>query len=573
MRGLGCMRLSEVDAARAEATIHAALDAGVRFLDTADVYFGGGGAVGDNERLVARALASWSGDQSAVRVATKGGLVRQGARWTPDGRAKHLRAACERSLAALGVERIDLYQLHTPDPRTKLATSVRALAKLARDGLVERLGVCNVSLGQLREACDIAPIDAVQVALDPFHDDCLRNGVAEFCIAHDIQLVAHSPLGGPRGLRRVQRDAVLTEIASRLGASPEDVALAWLESLSPVVTPIPGATRVETAARVPITLGDGDLATLDTHFPASVILRVPRAERRPKPESDGDVVLVMGYPGAGKSTLAAPFVEDGYLRLNRDTRGGALSALAGHLDDALAEGTRRAVLDNTYGTRKSRNAIIETAWRHGVPVRCVWLDTSIEDAQRNAAERMFAKHGRLLEPDEIAAAGRSDPAIFGPDAQFRYRRDFEPPELDEGFEVIDRRAFERRHPDGRDARALIVECEALEPGRRDALERYRAAGGHVVGLAWLPDADAATVVRHAEAVRERIGAIEILTCTHPPGPPRCWCRKPLPGRGVVLIETYGLDPARCLHVGLGANDRLFAERLGFGYVDAATWDP
>ena len=106
MVGLGCMRLStepDRDEERAVATLHAALDAGVRLLDTADAYCRDASEPGHNERLIARALQSWSGDASAVRVATKGGLARPGGRWEPDGRARHLRAACEASLAALGV--------------------------------------------------------------------------------------------------------------------------------------------------------------------------------------------------------------------------------------------------------------------------------------------------------------------------------------------------------------------------------------------------------------------------------------------------------------------------------------
>src|ERR1051325_267205 len=124
---LGCMRLStepDRDEARATAVLHAALDAGIALFDTADAYGRDDTDIGHNERPIARALATWPGDRSRIRVATKGGLTRPGGRWVPDGRATHLRTACERSLAALGVEQLDLYQLHAPDPRTPLATSV-----------------------------------------------------------------------------------------------------------------------------------------------------------------------------------------------------------------------------------------------------------------------------------------------------------------------------------------------------------------------------------------------------------------------------------------------------------------
>lgn len=122
---MGCMRLStepDRDGDRALATLHAALDAGVTLLDTADAYARDGTETGHNERLLARALATWSGNTSSVRVATKGGLTRPGGRWEPDGRARHLVAACQASLRALGLTRIPLYQLHAPDPDVPLAT-------------------------------------------------------------------------------------------------------------------------------------------------------------------------------------------------------------------------------------------------------------------------------------------------------------------------------------------------------------------------------------------------------------------------------------------------------------------
>src|SRR5262245_2496070 len=181
------MRLSsepDRDEARAIAVLHAALDANIEFFDTADAYCWGEAERGHNERLIARALASWPGDRSRVRVGTKGGLTRPGGRWMADGRAKHLREACERSVAALGVERLDLYQLHAPDPRTPLATSVRALEQLKRDGLIEAIGLCNVTVGQIEEARRIAEIDSIQVELSVWHDHHFLSGVVEHCLAN-----------------------------------------------------------------------------------------------------------------------------------------------------------------------------------------------------------------------------------------------------------------------------------------------------------------------------------------------------------------------------------------------------
>src|SRR5262245_11771628 len=418
------MRLSTAkdrDEDRALATLHAALEAGVTLLDTADAYAWDEGEAGHNERLVARALASFGDDASAVRVATKGGLTRPGGAWVGDGRARHLALACERSLRALGRDRIDLYQLHAPDPRTPLATSVRALASLRRDGLVAEIGLSNVTVGQIEEARKIVDIAAVQVEMSPWHDANLVNGVAEHCVANGIRLLAHRPLGGPDGARRLRADPVLGELARAKEATPVEIALAWLRSLSPLVVPLPGPTRPEHAPEVApargVRLDESDLARLDERFPSGRVLRVPRSRRRPTSDADGEVVLVMGLPGAGKSTIAAGLVAEGYLRLNRDESGGSLKDLLPALERAVTEGRRRIVLDNTYISRRSRGAVVERAWGLGLPVRCVWLRTSLADAQVNAAGRIVEKYGRLLAPEELRKAGRSDPAAFGPSVQ------------------------------------------------------------------------------------------------------------------------------------------------------------
>src|SRR5262245_38257645 len=127
LAAIGCMRLStspERDDDGAVAVLHAAFDAGVTVLDTADAYCLNMDDTGHNERLIHRALEQWRGDRSFIRVATKGGLTRPDGRWVADGRARALTTACEASLRALGIDRIPLYQLHAPDPRTPLATSV-----------------------------------------------------------------------------------------------------------------------------------------------------------------------------------------------------------------------------------------------------------------------------------------------------------------------------------------------------------------------------------------------------------------------------------------------------------------
>ena len=596
---MGAMRLSSApdrDDARALATLHAALDAGVTLLDTADAYCRDAGETGHNERLIARALATWKGDASRVRVATKGGLTRPGGRWVADGRARHLAAACAASRKALGVERISLYQLHAPDPRTSLATSVRALAALQRDGLVEQIGLCNVSLGALREALDLAPIAAVQVELSPWHDASLRGGLVELCAERGLLLLAHRPLGGAENRRRLLNDPALAAVAERHGASPADVVLAWLRSLSPVIVPLPGPTRPETARTLSraLSLSSEDLASLDARFPAARLMRVPRAQRRPPDDAPGDVVLVMGTAGAGKSTRAAELVADGYERLNRDETGGRLGGLLPALEEHLAMGRRKVVLDNTYLSRASRNAVVETAWAHGVPVRCIWLQMSLEEAQVNVVQRMLARHGRLLGPEEMKRAARDDPGVIAPGVLFRHRRELGPPEPSEGFARVDVVPFVRQPRPDYDGRAVVFWYDgvvrtsrggartplspddvALVPGAREWLARQRDEGWRLCGVSWHPEVASETMrAEDVEAVfsrtHELLGLeIEHVWCPHGDGPPVCWCRKPLPGLGVVLIERHRLDPARCVSIGRDSSDRAFARALGFTYRDAA----
>ena len=440
---IGCMRLStdpDRDDDRSVEVLHAAFDAGVTLLDTADAYCLDERDIGHNERLIARALSTWPGDRSRITIATKGGMTRPEGRWEPDGRAKHLRAACERSCRALGVDRIALYQLHAPDPRTPLSTSVRALAALKRDGLIAGIGLCNVTVGQIEEARRITEIASIQVELSVWNDASILSGVVAYCIAHGLRLLAYRPLGGRRSQARTKNHPVLQRIAAAHGVSPFDIAIAWLDDLSDVIVPLPGVTRVETAvasARAQrIVLTDADRQLLDDAFPSARLLRGERTVAAPS-RHDAEVVIVMGLPGAGKTTLTERFVADGYQRINRDETGGTLRALTGDLERALAAGASRIVLDNTYVSRRSRAEVLQTAAAHRVPVRCVWLSTSVDEAQVNAASRLVSRYGRLPADEELASLRKQDVAAFLPTVQFRYQRELEPPDESEGFAKIE----------------------------------------------------------------------------------------------------------------------------------------
>jgi aryl-alcohol dehydrogenase-like predicted oxidoreductase len=249
--GLGAMPMSiedRPDRARSIATIHAALDAGVTLIDTADAYHLRAGEVGHNETLIAEALAAYGGDASGVLVATKGGHLRPGdGTWTVDGHPDHLRAACEASLKRLGVEAIGLYQFHRPDPKVPYADSVGALRDLLDAGKIRMAGISNADPQQIRQAQEIlgGRLAAVQNQFSPAVTSSLPE--LRLCDELGIAFLPWSPLGGSsRAGRLGDQVATLSQIAGVRGVSPQQVALAWELAQAPVVVPIPGASRPET---------------------------------------------------------------------------------------------------------------------------------------------------------------------------------------------------------------------------------------------------------------------------------------------------------------------------------------
>jgi aryl-alcohol dehydrogenase-like predicted oxidoreductase len=228
-------------------TIHAALDAGVNFIDTADAYSADDSDFGHNERLIAKAP---EGRRDGVIVATKGGHTRTpDGGWELDGRPEYLKKACEASLAALNTDRIDLYQYHRPDPNVPYAESIGAIRELQDEGKVRWVGISNADVDQIQETLSIVDLVSVQNQLSLEYPFPLENGEVELCTKLGIAFLPWSPLGGisKAGDAAGAHDPV-REAADAHGVSPQQVALAWLLSLSPVMIPIPGASRPESIA-------------------------------------------------------------------------------------------------------------------------------------------------------------------------------------------------------------------------------------------------------------------------------------------------------------------------------------
>lgn len=269
--GLGGMPMSiegRPDEARSLATIHAALDAGVTLIDTADAYHLHADDVGHNETLIAKALASH--DRGAdVLVATKGGHLRPGdGSWTLNGSPAYLKEACEASLRRLGVEAIGLYQFHRPDPRVPYAESVGAVRDLLDEGKIRLAGISNADPEQIRLANEI--LDGRLVSVQNQFSPAFRSSEPELdlCDELGIAFLPWSPLGGiARAGELGSAYAPFARIAEKHGVSPQRVCLAWMLAKSPVVVPIPGASRPETirdsAAAPELSLSAEEIAELN----------------------------------------------------------------------------------------------------------------------------------------------------------------------------------------------------------------------------------------------------------------------------------------------------------------------
>ncbi len=556
----------------AKETIAAAVAEGITVFDTARAYGRGETELGHNERLVAAALKH-AGACVRARIVTKGGMSRADGAWVPDGRAKTILSDCEASVLALDGLAIDTFLIHAPDPRTAWRTSVRALARVADEGLAKRVGLSNVNRPQLEEALELAPIAAVEIALSLLDDRAVRGGVVERCAELGIAVIAHSPLGGPRRAGTLKRRGALRDAGVAHDASPSEVALAWLLELSPGIVAIPGSRRPETARSA------AHAARLRLQPRESAALRdafgwgPTPGEQRSKPRADTDVVIVMGIPAAGKTRIAESYSTRGYVRLNRDERGGGLVELAGALDQALSSpASPRVVLDNTYLTRASRSHVLETAGRHHAAVRCVWVNTPLPQAQFNMVERILGVFDGLPTPEQLRARARSMAGLLAPTRQMRTLRELEPPSVEEGFSEVEVVEFNRAHRSSGGPGVLIAASALRTTDWQQTLDALDPRVPHLV-FDWNPDGDLGAlqplVAKLATAVQ---APIEAALCPHPGGPPICWCRPPLPGLPLAFARLHRLDPERCTLIGTSAAHRTLANTLGAHFVPAHSDD-
>jgi hypothetical protein len=229
-------------------------------------------------------------------------------------------------------------------------------------------------------------------------------------------------------------------------------------------------------------------------------------------------------------------------------------------------GARHVVLDNTYLTRASRSYVIETANRHRVPARCMWLDTPLAQAQVNLVTRLLERFGSLPTPEELRERARREQGLLAPTSQMRAVRELEPPSTDEGLAVVEQREFVRAS-DGNGRGAVFVAAGALDGHDCErTLEAGDRTAPHLV-FDWRPDGRVEDLSPCVALVAAHVsGPVESAVCAHGGGPPRCWCRPPLPGLPLAFARRHGIDPSRSVLIGSSAAHRTLASTLGARYV-------
>lgn len=613
----GLLRLGSTDRpseGEAVSLIHQALDGGVRVLDTADSYCLTDKDFHYGERLAKKAVDSWHGPGEEVRILTKVGMVRPKGKWKPDGSPGHIKKAVEGSLKALEVERLFLVQLHARDSRVPFEDTLGALADLQQAGKIEHIGLCNATPAEVRQACRHFQVACLQNELSVLAQASAKDGTLEFTRDLGIPFLAYRPLGGYAKVEKLLKNRVLKPLAEKYGVEPHMLALAAVLRSFPHVIPLLGATRPESLAQslkaLQFELTDDDWEHIAAKYPfagtpEAIAANAPREtssnlpQLRPGegPGQEPELVVLMGIQGAGKSETVQAYEEAGYARLNRDEEGGSLDDLLPRLEDLLASDQKRVVMDNTYPTRISREPVITKAHAHGVPVRCRWLATPVEEARINVVSRVLDRYHKLLGPEEMKELAKTDPNLPPPIAMQRYQQSFEPPNVDEGFSVVDEIPFVRRSQPGWTNKGLLLDVDGtlrvthsgeiyprsaedvnVLSDRKEVLEQWRAAGyklffiSNQSGIASGKVSEAEVEQAFAKTIADLgVPVEEVCYCPHRAFPVVCFCRKPMPGMAVYLMRKYALDPDKLVMVGDMSSDEEFARGLSITYYDAASF--
>jgi len=304
------------------------------------------------------------------------------------------------------------------------------------------------------------------------------------------------------------------------------------------------------------------------------------------------VKMVMGYPASGKSTITKELAKSGSVILNRDTEGGTITALLPKMEALLITG-KDVVLDNLFATAETRKPFIELAQRHGADISCTLMGTSIEDAQFNVVQRAIGLLGEFPTPEKIKRA--KHPNIFPPLVLFKYKKDFQKPEVSEGFSKVEVVKFVRQeNPEfvnravivdydgtlrecinGNDKYPVIKEQIEMKPNRKQVLQSYKDKGYLLLGVS-NQSGVAKGELTYDKAIElfnytnEQLGLdIEYRFCPHQSAPISCYCRKPQTGIAVEFILKHKLNRKQCIFVGDMTTDNTFATRAGFQYIDQA----
>lgn len=303
-----------------------------------------------------------------------------------------------------------------------------------------------------------------------------------------------------------------------------------------------------------------------------------------------NVVMLMGFPASGKSSVSKQFESPAWVYLNRDTEGGKVKSLVPKMVEAI-KARKQVLLDNTFLTKEMREPFLTACRNEGASIECIRMGTSLEDAQMNACLRMIRKYGKILTNDEIKKT--KSPNTFPIAALFAARKKFEEPTLDEGFCAVNEYNFVREWPSDYNNKALIVDYDGtlrktgsgekyprspkdviILKGRQAKLKEYLAKGYILLGVSnqsgigsgKVSEKDVVACFEHTNKLLKH--KIDYRFCPHRAGPGGCYCRKPQVGLGATLIEEYKLDPSSCIFVGDMTSDKTFAKRCGFQYQDA-----